>query len=213
MELNVELTPIKFALLKSVFLKNEFDIITQFVKNKIVNGISVGKCLMHKDAMKHATSDHSTRRVIYIDDITKMDKEVGEILARNLATKEFLLKLIGGLGGNKNIMDIAKYVCIGMYRDVDGYFISPHPDTLGKIVTVGLFIHKTHPLCPGITMHDGDNVEQSYPYVENSGYAFIVSNKSIHSVKVVPENCVRVNIIIFYSKSNNNSQFQYRELK
>jgi hypothetical protein len=90
------------------------------------------------------------------------------------------------------VPDLAGHPRPTLYRDVEGFEIPPHPDTLKKVVTMHLFfpadlsqIHlgtalyrrKPGPLSKG-DLQDSFTVARQFEFRPNSGYAFVVNDSA-----------------------------------
>lgn len=90
-------------------------------------------------------------------------------------------------------------------RDVPGYFISPHPDTRWKAITVQFYLPPDETISNVGTifyemMGDGNLREEvRMQFLPNSGYAFAVGKETWHAVdKVGPEVKTRDSILLTY---------------
>lgn len=90
-----------------------------------------------------------------------------------------------------------------LYRDVQGYKISPHTDSR-KIATVQIYLPKEEIPDVGTQFLFNNKAEQRFDVVKkmrfapNSGYAFAVSQNSWHSVDCVYNDVVRDSLMLIY---------------
>lgn len=94
--------------------------------------------------------------------------------------------------GETGVPDLAGYPRPTLYREVEGYELPPHPDTLKKVVTMHLYLpadlsqmhlgtalyrRKPGPLSRG-DWHMSFALARQFEFRPNSGYAFVVNDSA-----------------------------------
>ena len=147
----------------------------------------------------------------YVRHLPPRKRAVWEIVGRVLRSKElkkvFAARLAPGLKRRFG-PDFAR---IGMYpipiltRDVPGYFITAHPDTRWKGITVQFYLPPNNSTPHIGTMFHATWPDRSIPesaqmiFSPNTGYAFAVADNTWHSVHPVgPEIKTRDSILLTY---------------
>jgi hypothetical protein len=132
---------------------------------------------------------------------------IGHVLRSAPVRDAFVRKLAPGLQQRFG----PRFNAVGMYavpiltRDVAGYQIGIHSDTLWKAITVQVYLPKDDSIKHIGTVFHSRNPDASYrvalrmPFLPNSGYAFAVGSDTHHSVDTVgPEVRTRDSILINY---------------
>ena len=133
--------------------------------------------------------------------------KVGTVLRSNEVKQAFMHRLEPGLQNRfgRNFATVAMYPVPILTRDIPGYRIFKHTDSLWKGITVQLYLPADdttthigtffHELLP-----DGRKPrKKQMPFAPNSGYAFAVDNDSWHSAAPVgPEVKTRDSILLTY---------------
>jgi hypothetical protein len=116
--------------------------------------------------------------------------------------------------------DVGLRPSLFLLRDQGGYRIDIHPDHLGKVITLQIYLPPdgslreagtvfykqfrplTHPLKPGAPVHRDDqdkfDVVHRMPFVPGSGYAFVVDHDTMHGVDSVQAGAGRDSIMLHY---------------
>ncbi len=142
---------------------------------------------------------------------SKVGSAVWDLVGRVLRSDEVKAALIQHLGPGLKRRFGENFVAVGMYpvpiltRDIPGYRVFKHTDSLWKGITVQLYLPSdnshTH---IGTIFHeelpDGSKPKRTQmPFAPNTGYAFAVWNDTWHSAKPVgPEVKTRDSILLTY---------------
>jgi hypothetical protein len=138
-------------------------------------------------------------------------KLVGGALCSEEVKQAFVERLAPGLERRfgSGFAKARLYPIPTLARDVAGYFITPHPDTRWKGITVQFYLP-----ADATTSHVGTIFYEHLPngnfregvrmqFVPNSGYAFAVGKETWHAVdKVGPEVKTRDSILLTYFVDN-----------
>ena len=144
----------------------------------------------------------------YIRHLPLTKREIWEVAGRTLCSEEvekaFVQRLAPGLERRFG----ANFAKVGMYpfpiltRDIPGYRIFPHTDTLWKGITVQFYLppDNSTPNIGTIFHEDGQTPKKAQmPFSPNSGYAFAVADNTWHSADTVgPEVQTRDSILLTY---------------
>jgi len=134
-------------------------------------------------------------------------QEVGDALRSEPVKQAFVRRLAPGLSRRfgDGYTHVAFYPLPILTRDVPGYQISPHTDTLWKGITVQLYLPRDESAVHvGTIFHerlaDGTLVRRmQMRFAPNTGYAFAVGNNTWHSVDPVgSEVATRDSILLTY---------------
>jgi hypothetical protein len=112
------------------------------------------------------------------------------------------------------VPDLAGYARPTLYRDLEGFGIGPHPDSLEKVVTMQLFLPANlDQIGLGTSLYrrtsaspNGFEVVRRFEFRPNSGYAFVVNNsadrQSWHGCEILaPDSGVRNTLLsTFYAR-------------
>jgi hypothetical protein len=116
---------------------------------------------------------------------------VGQALCSRTVKESLMRRLAAGLSRRFGSTQVGLYPIPILTRDVAGYSISPHTDTAWKGVTVQFYLPSDESaLNIGTVFHsklpDGSLTRRSQmPFAPNTGYAFVVSDDTWHSVDEV----------------------------
>jgi len=132
---------------------------------------------------------------------------IGHVLRATPVRDAFVRKLAPGLERRFG----SRFKAVGMYavpiltRDLPGYQIGIHSDTLWKGITVQIYLPRDDSITHIGTVFHSRNPDASYrvalrmPFSPNSGYAFAVGSDTHHSVDTVgPEVRTRDSILVNY---------------
>ena len=132
---------------------------------------------------------------------------IGHVLRSTAVRDAFVRRLAPGLQRRFG----PRFEAVGMYavpiltRDVPGYQIGIHSDTLWKGITAQIYLPRDDSIKHVGTVFHSRNPDASYrvalrmPFSPNSGYAFAVGDDTHHSVDTVgPEVRTRDSILINY---------------
>jgi hypothetical protein len=134
-------------------------------------------------------------------------KMVGQILCAPILADAFRARLGPGLRRRfgDNFDSVAMYPLPSLTRDIPGYRIYPHTDTLWKGITVQLYLPPDDSVSHvGTIFHESlPNGQQpkktQIPFAPNTGYAFAVTDNSWHSADPVgSEVTTRDSILLTY---------------
>src|SRR3984893_17110494 len=147
----------------------------------------------------------------YIRHLSGEKFAIWDVVGRVLRSDEVKTALIRHLAPGLKQRFGENFAAVGMYpvpiltRDVPGYRVFKHTDSLWKGITVQLYLpsdnSRTH---IGTIFHeelpDGSKPKRmQMPFAPNAGYAFAVSNDTWHSAKPVgPEVKTRDSILLTY---------------
>lgn len=216
--------PFTYCYLQQVFPD---DIYSEILENLPDN--SNFQELRHKDAVLE--SGYCTRKIMPIDKevIEKsinINKAFWHMIKKVLHSQDlkfaFFARLSHGLLRRHNIKDIdllAGYPKTGIFKDSAGFQITPHTDTLIKLVTTQLYLPSNdlqkslgtsiykpighHPEPGNHNFKEFDHIK-SFCFAPNCGHAFVVSNDSWHGREPIDEGFgERVSIFNIYSKEPN----------
>lgn len=136
---------------------------------------------------------------------------VWDLVGRALRSEEVKNALIEKLGPGlqkrfgDNLNNVGMYPVPILTRDIPGYRVFKHTDSLWKGITVQLYLpaDNSHPNIGTIfheRMPDGTKPKvRQMPFAPNSGYAFAVANDTWHSADLVgPEVTTRDSILLTY---------------
>jgi hypothetical protein len=132
---------------------------------------------------------------------------VGHVLRSDEVKKAIMQKLAPGLRKRfgENFANVGMYPVPILTRDIPGYRIFKHTDSLWKGITVQLYLPSDNSnIDIGTFFHDclPDGTtprKKQMPFAPNSGYAFAVDDRSWHSAKPVgPEVKTRDSILLTY---------------
>lgn len=132
---------------------------------------------------------------------------VGKVLCSRAVKESLVRRLAPGLSRRfgREYLDVGMYPVPILTRDIPGYSISPHTDTMWKGITVQFYL-PSDDRAPhvGTVFHsklpDGSLTRRSQMrFVPNSGYAFAVGDDTWHSAdEVGPEVQSRDSILLTY---------------
>jgi hypothetical protein len=147
----------------------------------------------------------------YIRHLPPKKREVWDVVGHALCSKEmgnaFVQRLAPGLERRfgVNFTKVRMYPLPILTRDIPGYCIFPHPDTLWKGITVQFYLPPDNSASHiGTIFHellpDGQTPKKAQmPFSPNSGYAFAVADNTWHSADTVgPEVQTRDSILLTY---------------
>lgn len=147
----------------------------------------------------------------YIRHLPPEKLAVWDIVGRVLRSKKVKGALMEKLGPGlqkrfgKNFANVGMYPVPILTRDIPGYRIFKHTDSLWKGITVQLYLPSDKSnIDIGTFFHDclpdgSTPRKKQMPFAPNSGYAFAVDDKSWHSAKPVgPEVKTRDSILLTY---------------
>jgi hypothetical protein len=134
----------------------------------------------------------------YIRNLPSRKRALWEVVGGALCSLEvrrvFIRRLAPGLSKRfgKNFADVGMYPVPVLTRDIPGYLIAPHTDTLWKGITVQLYLPKDDANTDVGTIFHQKLPDGSLPkeaqmrFARNTGYAFAVGDDTWHSADVVP---------------------------
>jgi hypothetical protein len=151
----------------------------------------------------------------YIRGLPQEKRAVWTLVGRALCSDEVKQAFVERLAPGLKRRFGARFANAGLYpipiltRDVPGYFITPHPDTRWKGITVQFYLPPDDTISHVGTifyeqMPDGNLREGvRMQFLPNSGYAFAVGKDTWHAVdKVGPEVETRDSILLTYFADN-----------
>lgn len=90
-----------------------------------------------------------------------------------------------------------------LVRDKKGHYIDVHPDWDMKVLTVQLYLPADpHLRTLGTSVHDENkDLVRTLDFLPNTGYAFVRSDSSFHSLRELPDGAVRDTLMLTYNRA------------
>lgn len=171
----------------------------------------------------HKLSDTRSQFVFTPENQAKLSKEIVSTwmdlmkVLNEIGFKQTVFnKLAKGLEQRFDTKDVNAIDCdmdIRLMRDTAGYFITPHCDTMKKIVTMQIYLPTSERNSDyGTIIYKADQGDHGkfvevvrFPFVPNYSYAFVVNNKvpyqSWHGVETLPPSFIgaRNSLLIMFN--------------